>query len=170
MNKTILVTYASKHGSTAKIAKKIGETLTQAGFQTAFADAKSVRDISPYQAIILGSAVYYGKWRKEAVKLLKTHEHILAEKPTWFFSSGPTGEGDPVELLAGWHFPTALHEAANRIQPVDIAVFHGALNPDKLNIFERWILNNVKSPVGDFREWDAIIAWANSIAHNLKDN
>lgn len=169
MNKTILVTYASKHGATAEIAKKIGETLTEAGFQTALADAKTVRDLSPYRAIILGSAVYYGMWRKEAVKLLKANEQVLAKKPTWLFSSGPAGEGDPVELLNGWRFPSGQQEIADRIQPRHIALFHGAVDPDKLNFFEKLILNNVKSPTGDFRDWEAITAWANSIAEALQE-
>jgi len=169
MNKTILVTYASKHGATADIAKKIGETLTQAGFQTALAEAKTVRDLSPYWAVILGSAVYYGMWRKDAVKLLKAHEQILVTKPTWLFSSGPAGEGDPVELLNGWRFPSKQQEIADRIKPRDIAVFHGAVDPDKLNFFEKRILKNVKSPTGDFRDWEAITSWATSIAEELKE-
>jgi len=168
MNKTILVAYASKHGATAEIAKKIGEILTEAGFQTALADAKTIRELSPYQAIILGSAVYFGQWRREAVKLLKANEQILANKPTWLFSSGPAGEGDPVKLLNGWRFPSGQQEIADRIQPRDIAVFHGAVDPDKLNFFEKWILNNVKSPVGDFRNWETITAWATAIAEALK--
>jgi menaquinone-dependent protoporphyrinogen oxidase len=169
MNKTILVTYASKHGATAEIAKKIGETLTQAGFQTALAEARTVRDLSPYHAIILGSAVYFGQWRKEAARLLKSNHQILSENPTWLFSSGPAGEGDPVKLLNGWRFPPGLQETVDRIQPRDIAVFHGAVDPDKLNFFEKWILNNVKSPVGDFRDWDAITGWAKSISQALTE-
>ncbi len=169
MNKTILVTYASKHGATAEIAQKIGETLTQAGYQTALAEAKTVRDLSPYWAVILGSAVYYGMWRKDAVKLLKSHEQILATKPTWLFSSGPTGEGDPVELMHGWRFPSKQQEIADRIGPRNYAVFHGAVNPDKLNFFEKRILKNVKAPTGDFRDWEAITAWAASISEALKE-
>jgi menaquinone-dependent protoporphyrinogen oxidase len=169
MNNTILVAYASKHGGTAEIARKIGETLTQKGFQTALADAKTVQDVSPYHAIILGSAVYFGSWRKEAVKLLKTNQKILAEKPTWVFSSGPAGEGDPVELLDGWRFPSGLQEILDRIEPRDITVFHGVVNPDKLNYFEKWILKNVKSPVGDFRDWEKITAWASKIVSTLEE-
>jgi menaquinone-dependent protoporphyrinogen oxidase len=168
MNKTILVTYASKHGATAEIAKKIGETLTQAGLRVALAEAKKVRDLSPYQAVVLGSAVYYGQWRKDAVRLLKSNEKILADKPTWLFSSGPAGEGDPVELLNGWRFPPRQQEIADRIRPRDIAVFRGAVIPEKLSGFEKWVLNNVKSPMGDFRDWDAITAWANEVAAEIQ--
>lgn len=167
MSKTILIAYASKHGATAEIAKKLGETLTQTGFQVALAEAKKVRDLSPYGAVILGSAVYYGQWRRAAARLLTKHERILAQKPTWLFSSGPAGEGDPVELLNGWRFPPRLQEVADRIRPRDITVFQGALDPDKLGGFEKWVLNNVRSPLGDFRDWEAITAWANLIAAEI---
>ena len=87
--------------------------------------------------------------------------------PVWFFSSGPVDEGDPIELLDGWQFPPLQQAIADRIQPQGITVFHGALFEEKLNFFEKWVLNKLKSSVGDFRDWDAIIAWAQSIASVL---
>ncbi|HCB50398.1 MAG TPA: hypothetical protein DEP47_12980, partial [Chloroflexi bacterium] len=92
----------------------------------------------------------------------------LAERPVWLFSSGPAGEGDPVELLDGWRFPEAQQDIADRIQPRDIAVFHGALDPEELNFIERSMIKNVKAPVGDFRDWEVIEAWAAAVASELK--
>jgi menaquinone-dependent protoporphyrinogen oxidase len=99
---------------------------------------------------------------------LETNEKELSERPVWLFSSGPTGEGDLEELLKGWHFPEALQPIADRIQPRGITVFHGALDPKKLNFIERWMIRNVKAPIGDFRDWDAITSWATMIADTLK--
>lgn len=168
MDGKILVTYATKYGSTAEIAEKIGEVLRQAGFQTDIFPTNRVHDLTPYKAVILGSAVYIGKWRKEAVRFLQAHEKTLTELPVWLFSSGPTGEGDPVELLKGWRIPADQQPVIDRIHPRGIAVFHGNVNVSKLNPIERFMLNNVKAPVGDFREWDAITSWATSIAHALE--
>ena len=103
----ILVTYATKYGATKEIAEKIGEELRQAGLQTDVVPVDRVRDLTAYKAVILGSAVYIGKWRKEAVEFLKKNVQALAERPVWLFSSGPTGEGDPVELVKGWRFPVS---------------------------------------------------------------
>jgi menaquinone-dependent protoporphyrinogen oxidase len=169
METRVLVAYGTKHGATAEIAEKIGEVLRQAGLQTDVLSADRARDLSAYQAVVLGSAVYIGQWRKEAVKFLKANEQILAGKSVWLFSSGPTGEGDPVELLQGWRFPGKLQPIVDRIQPRDIAVFHGAVDADKLNSIEKWMLKNVKAPVGDFRDWDAIVSWATAIAAELKE-
>ncbi len=169
MNTQVLVTYATKNGSTAEIAEKIGQVLSQAGLHTDVLPADRVSNLSSYKAVILGSAVYMGGWRKEAVKFLKTNEKVLAEQMVWLFSSGPTGKGDPAELTKGWRFPKGLQPIADHIQPRDIAVFHGAIHKQKLNFIEKWMINNVKAPLGDFRDWDAITSWATAIADVLKE-
>ena len=169
MDEKVLVAYGTKYGATAEIAEKIGGVLRQAGLPTDVLSADRVGDLGAYKAVVLGSAVYIGQWRKEAVKFLRANEQALAGKPVWLFSSGPSGEGDPAELLQGWRFPGKLQPIADRIQPRDIAVFQGAVDADKLNFIERWMLKNVKSPIGDFRDWDAITSWAAGIAEELKE-
>jgi menaquinone-dependent protoporphyrinogen oxidase len=169
MDKQVLVAYGTKYGATAEIAEKIGEVLRQAGLQADVLPADRVGDLGAYTAVVLGSAVYIGQWRKEAVKFLKDHETALAGKLVWLFSSGPSGEGDPVELLQGWQLPGKLQPVADRIGPRDVAVFHGAVDVNKLNFLERWMLKNVQSPAGDYRDWEAITAWATAIAEELQE-
>jgi menaquinone-dependent protoporphyrinogen oxidase len=105
MDRQVLVACATKYGATAEIAERIGAVLRQAGLPAEVLPVGRVGDLSAYKAVVLGSAVYIGQWRKEAVKFLKANEAVLAEKAVWLFSSGPTGEGDPVELAQGWRFP-----------------------------------------------------------------
>ncbi|HLO15403.1 MAG TPA: flavodoxin domain-containing protein [Anaerolineales bacterium] len=170
MDKNILITYASKYGATKEIAEKIGEVLREAGLQVDVFPVDGSRDIKSYVAVVLGSAIYVGKWQKEAVKFLQANEKVIADRPVWLFSSGPTGEGDPVELLEGWRLPGEVQPIAERIQPRDVAVFHGNINPDKINLIEKWAVKSlVKKPFGDFRDWDTIASWATSIADNLKE-
>lgn len=164
----VLVAYASKYGATAEIAEKIGQLLRQEDLQADVLPVNRVGNLTQYKAVIIGSAVYIGKWRKEVVKFLRTNEKLLAERSVWLFSSGPTGEGDPVELMKGWRFPEGLRPIIDRIQPRDIAIFHGMLDMKKLNFLEKFAIKNVKSPVGDFRDWDAITSWTTAIADELK--
>jgi menaquinone-dependent protoporphyrinogen oxidase len=165
----VLVAYASKYGATAEIAEKIGQVLCEAGLDTDVLPADRVGDLTPYKAVVLGSAVYIGMWQKKAATFLKANEKPLAERPVWLFSSGPTGEGDPVELTQGWRFPKSLQPVADRIRPRDIAVFHGNVDAEKLNFIERAVIRNVKAQFGDFRDWDVITAWATAIADALKE-
>jgi menaquinone-dependent protoporphyrinogen oxidase len=169
MDKQVLVAYASKYGGTAEIAEKIGQVLERAGLRVDVLPATDVRDLTPYRGVVVGSAVYVGQWRKEAVRFVKVNEALLTERPLWLFSSGPTGVGEPVALLDGWRFPQVLGPIIDRIQPRDIAVFHGVVDLQKLNIVYRWMLKNVKAPAGDFRDWDAITSWATAIADELKE-
>lgn len=168
MDGKVLVAYGTKYGATAEIAERIGQVLRQAGLDAEVLPAERVGDVQAYQAVVLGSAVYIGQWRKQAAAFLKANEQALAGRPVWLFSSGPTGEGDPVALTQGWRFPTGLQPVADRIGPRDIALFGGSASAQKMNFIEKWLLKNVKAPAGDFRDWDAITAWATAIADALK--
>ncbi len=167
MNNTVLVVYATKYGATAEIAERIGQTLRQAGMQAEVVSADKAGDPANYSAVVLGSAVYAGSWRKEAATYLEANEAALAGRPTWLFSSGPTGQGDAVALMKGWRFPEALQPIADRIQPRDIAFFHGDIDTKKLNLAEKVLIKGIKAPTGDFRDWDAIEAWTGGIAQAL---
>jgi len=163
----VLIAYATKYGATTEIAEKIGETLQVAGHRVDVLPVKQVRNVLPYTAVILGSAVYIGAWRKEAVKFLQRHELELAKMPVWLFSSGPTGNGDPLRLLQGCLLPKELQPIINRMQPRDVTIFHGYVDVNKTNAIDKWIMKQVKSPMGDYRDWAAIIAWAEKIARAL---
>ncbi len=169
MEHKVLVAYATKYGATAEIAEKIGATLRQAGLQADVQRVDRVGDVAAYGAVVLGSAVYIGRWVKAAAKFLEANAETLAGRPVWLFSSGPTGQGDPIQLMKGWRFPEALQPLADRIGPRDVAVFHGAIDVKKLNFIERLLVKGIKAPTGDFRDWDAITAWAAAIAAALKD-
>jgi menaquinone-dependent protoporphyrinogen oxidase len=168
MDKKVLVAYASKYGATAEIAGKIGEVLEKAGLQVDVAPVKDVKDLTPYGAVVLGTAAYMFQWRKDATKFLKANENTLAGMPVWLFMSGPLGEGDPVKLLEGKVVPGSIQPVLDRIKPVDLAVFHGVIKLEKMNFFEKNVMKMMKSPEGDFRDWAAITAWAKGIAGKLK--
>lgn len=163
MNK-VLVAYASKHGATKEIAGKIGEALTRRGLEADVIPAQEVKDLVPYGGVVLGSAAYIGLWRRQAVTFLKKNRERLSALPVWLFLSGPTGFGDPKELLKGWRYPKSLAPVIETISPRDIACFGGRINRKALNPFERWVVRNVNAPEGDFRDWDAITAWAEAVS------
>jgi len=166
--KQILVAYASKYGAAAGIAEKIGQVLNKSCCFVDVLTVEHVKDLDSYQAVVLGSSVYIGQWRKKAVKFLKNNITVLSEKPVWLFSCGLTGKDDPKELKKNKNFPKALQPIADQIKIQDIAGFLGMVDLEKLNRLERMMFKKAKGSIGDFRDWDLITAWAEGIAEALK--
>lgn len=167
MEKRVLLTYASKYGSTIKIAERIKEVLEKQNLQVDLMPVEEVNGMGSYSSVIVGSAVYMGQWRKKASAFLKSNASDLSSKKVWIFSTGPTDKGDPVELLKGWKIPDNLKPVADKINPMEIKVFHGNLDLEKLNFMEKFIVKKIKAPVGDFIQWHDVENWAKEISDQL---
>lgn len=160
---TILVAYASKHGATKGIAERIAQTLRDRGSETDVVPIDGVEHLGTYDAAVLGSAVYYGSWMKEAVEFVRRNRVVLSERPVWLFSSGPLG----TEVHDTEEQPEELSELQAAIGARGHRLFFGALDPHTLSFPERMVVKAVRAPQGDFRDWDAIAAWATEIAGTL---
>jgi menaquinone-dependent protoporphyrinogen oxidase len=160
---TVLVAYASKHGSTEGIAHAIADQLRERGSPTDVSSVDDVEDLGDFEAVVLGSAVYAGSWMREAVDFAQQHAEKLVGLPVWLFSSGPLG----TEVEDDEEQPRQLAELRGLIGPIDHRVFFGALDRGKLGFGERMMVKAVKAPEGDFRDWDAISSWADEIAEQL---
>jgi menaquinone-dependent protoporphyrinogen oxidase len=158
----ILVTSASRHGSTEEIGAFIAARLRERGLDADAVPLDEVDGLLGYDAVVLGSAVYVGSWMKEAKAFVKTKRGHLASMPVWLFSSGPT---DPT----GEHglSDEARDELEQAIHPHEHAVFFGAIDLERLGFIEKRVVKAVKAPVGDFRDWNAIGAFADRIADAL---
>jgi menaquinone-dependent protoporphyrinogen oxidase len=160
----VLVTAASRHQSTTEIAEAIARVLTESGISAASRRPDEVDSLEGYDAVVLGSGVYMGRWLSPATAFVERHRSALLERPVWLFSSGPLGspqakpDGDPssvAELLA------ALQARGHR-------TFAGRLERKRLGLGEKLVAAGVKAPEGDFRPWQLIDAWAREIASALK--
>lgn len=170
----VLVAYASKYGATEGIARRIGERLRGHELDVDVVKCKDMREASGYDAYVIGSAVYEFNWRKDARKFVERNAAVLAANPTWLFSSGPVGtekfDNDGKDVLEG-AAPKQYSDYAGRLHPRGTQVFRGAYDRDKVRGGDRIIawMPAIRDilPEGDFREWDAIDAWADAIADDL---
>jgi menaquinone-dependent protoporphyrinogen oxidase len=153
---TVLVAAASKHGATAEIAEAIGEVLTAHGVDVDVKRMDDVDTITPYDAFVLGSAIYMGQWLHGARDFVEEHHELISSRPTWLFSSGPIAE-QPVEEPDLGEVTAATHAREHR-------VFGGRLDRSHLGLVEHLATRAVHAPEGDYREWDAVTAWATAIA------
>jgi menaquinone-dependent protoporphyrinogen oxidase len=159
----VLVSTASKHGSTADIGREIAGVLSTEGIDAWVMDPEMVSTLEGYDAVVLGSAVYAGRWMKSMREMVERFGPNLSQRPVWLFSSGPIGdppkpEEDSVDV-------TEIMEATSARGHV---TFAGKLDRKKLNFGERAIVTAFKAPDGDFRDWDEVKGWAVGIAFELK--
>ena len=160
----VLVVYASKHGSTREIAEAVAAELREAGCTVDCREAHDAARPDGYDAVVLGSATYAKRWRREARRFLHDHRDALAQRPLWLFSSGPVGEREPDPA---WVEPHAVLKAAERLGARDHVVFGGRVPADPRNFVERAMARDTPAEFADRRDWDEIRAWARGIAASV---
>jgi menaquinone-dependent protoporphyrinogen oxidase len=161
----ILVAYASKRGSTAEIAEVIAGALRREELSVDCEPVHGVKSLDPYDAVVLGSAVYVKQWRGEARHFLRKHRKGLARLPFWVFSSGPVG--DPTEDQPEWIEPPQVVEAAEKLGVRGHVVFGGCLPAEPRGPIEKAMVASTPPEHRDRREWDEIRGWATTVANQL---
>lgn len=170
MSKPILVTYASRRGSTADVAERIAAALRRAGADVEVHPIAEVFTLEPYRSVIIGSAVLLGRWLPEAASFLKQFEAGLINTPVAYFTVCITLRDDTPEnrrIVSAYHQPL-LYDYPD-IEPVSIGMFAGALHYDKLTWYQRLYTRFGKLPQGDWRDWQKIEAWAQSVLPLLNE-
>jgi menaquinone-dependent protoporphyrinogen oxidase len=172
MSNKILVTYASRAGSTAGVAEEIGKTLVESGAQVEVRPMQEVKDLELYRAVVAGSAIQDGKWLPEAMQFMQTHRMALNRKPFAAFLVCMTMAMKNVkahEAVPDWMEPVRA-----RVKPVREGYFAGALNLSKVPSFSKRLMFRLSVAMGfwsegDHRDWNAIRAWAASLASVLQE-
>jgi menaquinone-dependent protoporphyrinogen oxidase len=159
----VIIVAGSKHGSTRAIAEVVGHELRNSGLEVSIVDADAdAISLDGYDAAVIGSAVYVGRWMRGARAFLQANRASLQSMPVWLFSSGPLRDGpeQPDDLADVRAFADDVHARDHR-------VFAGKLDRADLSLAERAAVRIVHAPYGDMREWDEIRAWAQSIVAAL---
>jgi menaquinone-dependent protoporphyrinogen oxidase len=159
----VLITAATRHGSTMEIARIIGGILEDRGIDTDIVEPDSVSSLADYDGVVIGSAVYMGRWLEPARELIERCGRDFVGRSVWLFSSGPLGEpakpdGEPVDV-------EAMRAATGAI---DHRVFPGRILRGELGFAEKVVVAGVRAPEGDFRPWDDVMTWALHIADRLR--
>jgi menaquinone-dependent protoporphyrinogen oxidase len=172
----ILVTYASRNGSTAGVADAIGKTLAEGGAQVDVLPMQAVEDLTPYQAVVAGSAIQAAQWLPEAMQFVQSHRTELRRKPFAVFlvcmtlamkAEQGVPNGDYRQQVGTWLDPVCA-----LVRPVSKGLFAGALDTHKIKSlgdrlkFRLSVLMGVWSE-GDHRDWNAIHAWAEDLRPRL---
>jgi menaquinone-dependent protoporphyrinogen oxidase len=164
----VLVVVASKHEATAEIGAALALAIARsdvgraAGLEAVSLPVERRPDPSAYDAVVVGSAVYVGRWLEPARTYTTGHIAALRGKPVWLFSSGPVGE-PPFPADEPYDVESLLRLTGARGH----RSFPGRLEKSRLSFGERAMVTAMRAPVGDFRDWDAVRAWGEEIAAEL---
>lgn len=168
----ILLTYASKYGTTGELAEAIARTLRQAGATVDVKWVNNVTDLKNYDAVIIGSAIQYDKWMPEARKFLTTHQDALSKLPVaYFFTCLTLSKRNEKTERQAMAYADKLYALHPHIKPVSVGRFAGVLDYSKMSFLSRLIFKGFSLITGveegDYREWAAIRNWTVDVYSKL---
>jgi menaquinone-dependent protoporphyrinogen oxidase len=163
---TILIAYTSRRGSTAEIARAIGKELEAAGIGVEVAGMKDVNSLEGFQGVVLGAPVYLGRIEKDVAGFVERHREGLSKVPVAAFAVGIA----PVDPRVGsvGEVLEKLKAALGPVKPAAVTMFAGRLEMSKMSFAERTMAGLMKVLTGDFRDWEAIGAWARELPGLLR--
>jgi menaquinone-dependent protoporphyrinogen oxidase len=174
MQDKILIAYASRTGTTAGVADRIGKTLSDLGINVDIRRMQDINDLSSYRAVVAGSAIQAGKWLPEAMEFIEKNQQSLAQKPFAAFLVCMTiampKAAEYRTTVATWFNPVR-----SLVKPVSEGLFAGALNISQIPSFSERLKFRLSVMFGvwkegDHRDWKAINDWAKSLVPLLQSN
>lgn len=158
----VLVAYASERGGTAEIAEWIGAELLRTGVDAQVSPAGDVTTLDGFDAVVLGGALYAGRWHREARRFVRHHAGALADRPVWLFSSGPLDRSAEEREIAP---VPGVAKVARHVGARGHATFGGRLDPGARGFLASRIAQRAS---GDHRDRDRVRAWTDAIADDLR--
>jgi len=160
---SVLLAYASRFGSTQEVAETIAASLREAGLNDDLQPMERVESVDRYEAVVLGAAIYNARWHAEAHQFVARHQTALAQRPVAIFTLGPLSTSAAAQRNSRRQLDKELAKYP-WLKPVAVEIFAGKYDPSKpgLGFFERLL------PARDYRDWDAIRAWAHDLSAQLQ--
>ncbi|QCB93375.1 flavodoxin domain-containing protein [Cellulomonas shaoxiangyii] len=159
----VLVSVASRHGATREMGEVVAEELRAAGHDVAEVEPEDVERVDGHDAVVLGSAVYVGRLALGLRDLVDRQGGQLRARPVWLFWSGPIGD-PPVPTTV----PDDVTAVARAVDARGVAVFPGRLDRQGLDLSERALVALTRAEAGDYRDLDAVRAWAREVCAALR--
>lgn len=139
----------------------VAEALVERGVEAEVGPAAEVDEVEGYDGIIVGGALYNGRWHQDATAFVGRHLDVLRATRVWFFSSGPLDDSARSGALA------AVPQVRDLARETDVCghvTFGGYLEPRSPG----WLsgLLSYGRP-GDYRDPAQVAEWVDRIVLRL---
>ena len=162
----VLVAYATKAGSTAEVAAEIGRVIgSRDGCTVDMRPVEQLEGIDGYDAVIVGSGIRAGRWLSGATKFVERHRDALRRVPVALFAVCLTMREDTEESRS--EVAAYLDPVRKVVRPMDIGLFAGVMDYERLPLLLRLMVKKMGAPQGDFRDWESIRTWAGRVCDRL---
>jgi len=187
----VLVVYATKHGSTAKVAETVAEELRAAGYEAEVRTVGDAGTTAGFDAVVVGGPMVFG-WHKDALKWVRARRDVLAAVPVAYFVTAASLTEDGSDAVDGvpvykdsWlakkpsdhaklsyrqryalpsHYLGDILKKTAPVRPRRAGFFAGALDLTTMNILEKlFVMLVIGATPGDGRHWDAVREWARGL-------
>jgi menaquinone-dependent protoporphyrinogen oxidase len=161
--KSVLLAYATRFGSTQEVAESVAASLRGAGLKVDLRLMSQIESLEQYESVVLGAAIYNAKWHADAHQFLARHQEALTQRPMAIFTLGPLSSSASAMRNSRRQLDKELAKYP-WLKPVAMEIFAGKYDPKKpgMGFFERLL------PARDYRDWNAIRAWANALPAQLQ--
>lgn len=158
----VLIAVGSKYGSSLDIAGRIGAVLKGCGHAVTVSPAGKVASVADFDAVIMGSGVYASSLDKALLRLAQRERAALATKRlAGFVVSLAAAEKDEKNQAEAAKYAGLMQDL---LGSAPVASFAGAFDPQSMNLIMRWLMKLIGAKPGDYRDWQAIEAWAGELA------
>lgn len=162
---SVLVAYATHSGATRSLAEVIADELILAGTEAVLHDIAADPDPVGHDAAVIGSGIRMDALEKSFQDWAGWHAAALGALPVALFTcSGSAANPAKAERQKG----TESFLARSPIRPVAVRNFPGWVLMDRIPLHERTLLRAMRTPIGDFRDLDAVAAWAREVRPLLR--
>lgn len=169
--KSVLVLYMSKGGHTARIARRICDSIAAAGGRAEMMDINEAVhegvDWDAYDVVALGSPVFYGTYDKSVLEFIGTHRAKLETRPSSFFNVSVVARTPEKATVEGNRYMQKFLELSPW-KPKDLKVIAGKVDYPSWGWLDTLMIQMImkfthgptdKTAVIDYTDWDDVAAY-----------